>query len=1035
MPLWDWPIQLLRAEKTKFRVFAALLFLSLAFSIPGLASADLPRFRNFGLASGLSTSSVTRICQDQEGKIWVATHDGLNCFYGSFFKTYYQSSDSGSGLNQSAISDILCDKKGILWIASYGGGLNWMDPISQTFLPLPAVLAKLPWKQINCLAQDPEGRIWMGYYEGLAVFDPATGTLQTLRNLTEKKEEFPVSKIAFDGNGLAWIATPFQGIQLFKRKSLTHLGGLSFSDFGTEKKGIGFFHQLYDRGNAILACTQTGLFLLEWDGEKVVKSRPGGFPDGEFLASHRDALGRNWLALSGSGFRLWTESGQEVPVQLPYIQSFQGGRIIDFFQDKWGGIWLAGSDGLSYTHPQLGKFSSWTFGNGMPTMPLKIVWSLFTQNDRDFLLGTETGLYRYSTINYAFKALLHPELGTPLLSYCFLQTRNGRILTGTSQGVFEIKGDLVLPIWKSVSGFISSVFELPDGTFIVATYDERGVFQVTADGQIKTHYQHQEGKEFMPNNSINILRSSTEKGVWMGTDLGFTHFDPIEKRFDNSLWDWLKTGRKISPLIYDLLDMPDQLWVATYGSGIWIIDKQRRTVKKLGISEGLPNESVYRMERQGQQVWASTNKGLIRISIRDLSFRVFTEGDGLQSNEFNHFASFSNPQSGRIYFGGIKGFDEASRYLEPINVNPPRMVLSAARLISNSGEKALSLNSSNWEFGYQDHNLELEFAALNYLMPEKNKYFYELQSTRTDRISLGEKNKITLINLQPGEYTLRIFGTNNEGVVTRKPLVLNFLIRPPFWQTWTFRLFVLAVVLGLLFWIFRLYLKARLREQILAFERMEAVRKERNRISAEMHDDLGSGLTSIKMLSELVRIKAGHQPFAELGKISDRSEELVENLNTIVWALNDRNDRLEHMVAYFRSWIRNRFEEFPGNLALEVSVEPGLAQVEIPGESRRHLFLMVKETVHNIFKHSGATEVRIRIEAKSKFLEMEFSDNGAGKSEKSISGGNGLRNMEIRAKALQGTIRFSTNPGFQTWIRIPIYNERGIAGLSRNPNL
>jgi hypothetical protein len=349
---------------------------------------------------------------------------------------------------------------------------------------------------------------------------------------------------------------------------------------------------------------------------------------------------------------------------------------------------------------------------------------------------------------------------------------------------------------------------------------------------------------------------------------------------------------------------------------------------------------------------------------------------------------------------------------------------------SADSSRSLSLNTGNWLFEHDEQNLEIEFAALNYLMPEKNAFAYELTGAGEKRIPLGSKNKITLVNLQPGTYVLRIFGSNNESTWSKQALQIGFTVKPPFWGTWWFRLLTGLLVLSIIILIFNLYLKARLREQTLDFEKKAAVRKERSRISAEMHDDLGSGLTSIKMLSELMNIRKGNMSGLELQKIAQRSDEMVESLNTIVWALNDRNDRLEHVIAYLRSYISSAFEDSNIALDLEVNTENAIRGLEIHGEMRRNIFLILKESINNIFKHSGASRAIIRINAASTGLSMEIIDNGKGiDPEKTSSTGNGLRNLQTRATNLGGKISFENNiaGGLNVSFNMPDYNESAIA--------
>lgn len=1017
--------------KSFFRIFCACLFLLLPFS--GKGQDGFPRFRQFGLAEGLSTSSVTAICQDNEGKIWVGTHDGLNCLYGTFFKTWYQDRTNPHALNQSAISDLLCDRNGILWIATYGGGLNCLNPVTQTFVPVPLPLKNKNWNQANCLAEDKQGRIWIGFYEGLLIYNPADGSVQTFDRIPGTQRAFPILEIAFDETGNAFLATPFEGMFALTTKKV--MLSVPFEQFQKEPNGIGFFHRIYSRKQGILACSQSGPLYFRIVKNNLVWEKSTDLPDKEILAWLKDSQSRTWLPAANSELILLNKDSKPVPVGLPYKGRYPGDRISEMVQDKWGGVWIGSTNGLSYTHPQLSKFSSWSFDTRSQEEGLKIVWSIYSDDDRNFFLGSERGLFLFNKDKFSSIRIPFADGKREKVVYSFLKTSTNRLLAGTSQGIFEIipegNGHLAKRVFDQVDGVISAMKELPDGDLLIGTYDDRGVYRLDAFGRLKQHFlKTSSGNENLINNSVNCFQVSSEGKIWIGTDEGFSLYDPASNKFDNSIFELLPKDSKYSSLIYGIADLDQQLWIGTFGSGILVFDKQLRSFKQLGIKEGMPNESVYQVIQKGDEIWASTNKGLCLINRKSCKIRVFTEGDGLQSNEFNHFASFINPKTKTVYFGGLEGFDEVSRIIRPENFNPPRVVISSARLLGDSGEQLLPLDGKPWKLNYRQQNIEVEFAALNYLMPEKNRFAYVLSSPSMrsgTRIPLGEKTKITLTNLLPGEYKLQIFGANNEGIWSAKPYEMDFEIEPPFWQTSIFRILVGLLIIGSLLLIFRLYLKARLRDQTLIFEKKEAVRLERNRISAEMHDDLGSGLTSIKMLSELLNLRTDQQPPPELQKIAIRSDELVESLNTIVWALNDRNDQLEPMVAYLRSFIRSQFEEYQMELQMEASVSPELAQWEIQGELRRNIFLIVKESIHNIFKHSGADLAKVRIVANSDTLDIWLEDNGKGmtKEEHEIFG-NGLKNLKERAISVGGTISFTSETGFRTHFHLPLYNVRVI---------
>jgi signal transduction histidine kinase/ligand-binding sensor domain-containing protein len=1018
----------------KFPLQLLLLFVGLlTLHIDMSAQGNLPKFRHFGVEEGLSTSSVTRICQDLEGKIWVGTHDGLNCFYGTFFKSFFQDRTRGKGLNQSAISDLICDKNGILWIASYGGGINLLDPVSQQFLPVPKSITKLNWTQVNCLAEDKSGKIWIGSYEGLSVYNPLDQSLKTVSVLQKTNRPFSISHIAFDPRGYAFVSTPFEGLFVMScDNDLKFEAMLTYETLGYKPKGLGLFNTLSLQNQMIEGCTQLGLFNFRFKSGQIFWQKIDAFASKtkgskEVKCTLKDAFGRKWIANGDSGFSLFSAKNEEIPVNLPYKGKFFNAGIVDFFQDRWGGIWIGSSHGLSYTNPQLSKFQSFANDKAIGLGGFNVTWSIYTENDIEFLLGSESGLFSFNANTYEMEKIDFVDFNQNYKVYCFLKTKAGELLAGSSQGVYKIEKEgkryILKRILPEVPGMISSMVQLSDGTILIGTYDERGLFKISSDFKQVTKFTNEPlNHSTIANNSINILQIGIEGKVWIGTDKGLSLFDPSNNKFDNSIWDLIPKDKNISQLIYGIIDFKSELWLGTFGSGILVFDKERREFKQIGLDQGFLNESIYQLQKQNNRVWASTNKGLCLIEKGGKDIRVFTVGDGLQSNEYNHFASFKNSGSGKIYFGGLAGFDEVSSFLRPENNILPKVILSEAKLLLPEGEKNLSLQSAVWELQPEEQNLELEFSALNYLMPEKSRYAYQISGKNNRRISLGEKNKLTLVNLQPGEFTIKIFASNNEGIWSIKPFEVKVIVHPHFWKTLWFKALVALVLIGILLGAIRFYIRSRLRVQRLALEKQQAVRLERNRISAEMHDDLGSGLTSIKMLSELIKLKSPKEPLPELLKIANRSDELIDSLNTIVWALNDRNDRLEHMVAYFRAFVQGEFEERNFDLKTDFQITDGVESIEISGEFRRNIFLILKESIHNVFKHSGATLTTVSFYCSKEGMELTVQDNGKGLDFGNKSFGNGLKNMKARALALGGSISFESENGLAMKFKISKYN-------------
>lgn len=1015
-----------------FRYGMVLLFLSLVSGV----WAYTPRFRHFGIKDGLSTSSVTALCQDKEGKIWIGTHDGLNCFYGTFFKRFYQDRKSKEGLNQSAISDLVCSADGDLWIATYGGGLSRMDPVSQQYKPLPKAFESFNWKLSNCIKEDPSGRLWFGFYEGLAVYNPADGSLQKFSSLPgQGKKTLSVISIGFDRSGSAIITTPFDGLAVFaiskESNQIAFREHVPQAQFSLQQKGIAYFNKIFNYRDQLFICSQEGIWVATFQGEKLKLKKEQNLPESETTALETDAEGNFWIGNQAEGLSYYRKSSKGFEEQPWKFNDQPEGKVSVLLKDNRGGMWVGHASGLSYSHQQLAKFKSFTLFPLGTRSKLAITWSVFSEDDHHFLVGTELGLLFFDAETQQIKEIsFAKEVGNEII-YSFLKTKDGNLFAGGSKGLYQILGypsdPRIQKVLPQVVGMISALAQLPDGRILAGTYDERGFYLFSPSAASFLNFRHSKNNEnSLCNNSINCFAPEPSGKIWIGTDQGLSLFDPEKFRFDNSLWERRPHPEKNSQLIYGVADMGSELWIATFGSGILIYTKATGTWKQLGLDEGLSNEAVYQIQPHGELMWASTNRGLCQIHLKTKKIAVFSEGDGLQSDEFNHFASFKNPTSGRIYFGGLYGFDEVSTFLESRNVNSPKVVFSSARLLSDRPNADLPIGAALWKLKPGERNLEVEFAALNYLMPEKNTYAYEIEPG-SGQIPLGSKSKLSLVNLQPGRYKLKIYGRNNEGLWSREPLVQELEVMPYFWETFWFRAIIIFLLLLGLVLILTFYYKSRLKQQRLELERLQAIRTERTRISAEMHDDLGSGLTSIRMMSELLQLKGLNKQVPEVDKISRRAEQLVDNLNTIVWALNERNDHLDATIAYIRAYSLNYLEENGINIRFESILDEAATRKEIKGEVRRNLYLIVKEALHNLVKHAQATEVIMVFEAMGDRLKLTIKDNGKGADLNSKSLGNGLRNMKERAEVMGGQIRYSSEGGFSLELNIPLYNKSGIA--------
>jgi signal transduction histidine kinase len=272
----------------------------------------------------------------------------------------------------------------------------------------------------------------------------------------------------------------------------------------------------------------------------------------------------------------------------------------------------------------------------------------------------------------------------------------------------------------------------------------------------------------------------------------------------------------------------------------------------------------------------------------------------------------------------------------------------------------------------------------------------------------------------PGNYNLRIKAMFPGGRYPEQELHYSFLINPPWWQTWWFRWGAVLLGVGLLALLIRNYYQRKLARQKIYSEKQQAIEKERTRIATDIHDDLGSGLSRIRYLGETVKFKAAQKEDIrpDIEKIAVFSDEMVDKMNEIVWALNEKNDSLESIVAYIRAFAAEYFSN--NNIPCTIQVPETIPVYIMKGETRRNIFLSVKECIHNIVKHAGATDADISMWV-SDHLVIQIHDNGCGINWENLRPfSNGITNVKKRMKDAGGSVQFLDDKGTTVILRIPL---------------
>jgi len=938
-----------------------------------------PSLRVYSTAEGLVRNDINRIFSDSGGFLWFATPEGLSRFDGTSFRNY----GIQDGLPDQAINDIAETKDG-LWVAGRSG-LARLDPDSARkrgplFVKFPFEVSGNPGRVFRVIA-DTDGRsLWCGTRYGLFRFEPAGEGAQyrtMFRPIPLNQGSEPsVWDIFRDASGSMWLATRDQGVfRLSADGSVTHIGpreGLP----STNAESVAA-----DAGGRIWAGTDQGLCLMTPRGvERVFKIRDGlrsnliqemrlrrngtlALATGEGL----QFMARDSTEFSSYGAAALAQSGAlgEDREGNLWVGSYRGatrlsdsdlfvtfdpsdglmGWVKSIVEDRGGDVCaVTGESNSTGFYCRTGGVFAEVRPKGMPTKPPAIFgWQQIHMQDHlgAWWIPERHRLYRYSARDHA------AQLATtdPAAIY---DRRNG------------------IP-----DGEIFRLFEDSRGDVWIATWHEDGLVRWRRATGVFEHFTEVKG----------LPSSFTEDrggNVWIGFYQGGL------ARFRDGAVSRL-TGFPNGGVFCLLVDHAGRLWAGTSGGGLVRIDEPAAAQVRwtaYTTRQGLSSDDISALtEDLSGRIYVVSGRGIDRLNP--------------DTSEIRHYDTTSlnaalRDHQGRLWFASFEGLrllmptSETTAALPDARIDHVR-VHGRAWPVSEFGETALT----GMELTNADNSLQFDFLTLNLDPGRRVLYQYRLLGGDGQWTAPSPIASVSFAAVPPGSYRFEVRTVDALGLRAGVPAAVSFRILPPMWRRWWF----LTAAALLTIWLATAAYNFRV-NRLLEMARI------RTRIATDLHDDIGSSLSQIALLSEVARRENGKgEALVRIGAVS---RDLVDSMSDVVWAIDPRWDAAGDLVS--------RMKRFAGDLlparGIEFRFEAQCpdANLKLDADTRRNVFLIFKESLHNVVKHSSAHSVDITLALDSNSVVLEVEDDGRGFHPDPEGTGHGLRSMRSRASELGGIL-------------------------------
>jgi signal transduction histidine kinase/ligand-binding sensor domain-containing protein len=1009
-------------------------------SLPVTENPNL-RFDHLLLSAGPLHRRITGIGQDDFGFIWIGTDDGLKRWDGYRIRDFRHDSKNPNSLPDNYVIALSKDRSGKLWVAS-GRNLDVYDPRTDRFAPFRDGKARLT-ARVGEIRQDGTGAIWLASDQGLYEAN-ADGHI-TFHYQHDAKNGASLSSdrvwSALESrDGTFWVATA-AGIDSIDRKSRKvarriafdlshsvgstlvedHAGVIWLAYHGSHGPGLTSLDRNANRlthyrlfpgegsaispgaaalcedadGNLWVGSNAGGLIMFNSDRTRLVRYHnraedPTSLASDEVTQLLLDREGGIWVGTKAGGINRATRN------PLPFRRyvnepgnpnSLDRDSVDSIFRDSRGFLWIGCTRSLARVDPKTGKFTFFRTHGGAKPGEMSGVWARAIAEDPsgDLWFAIQGyGLNRLNPRTGRVNVYRHDKTNPSSLSSDDVQSlhfdRSGTLWVGTTDGLnaFDPKtGSLRVyppPVKPSSFRWIS---EDPRGSLWLST-GWNGVVRFDPQSGKFTVYRHSEAGGSLSSDAVNAVYADVSGTVWVGTQAGLNRLDPATGVF--TAYDPSESGISIGSILED--------------------------------SRG--------------NLWLGTADGLVRFDPRTRAFRHYYTSDGLSANELEFFGAWNSPE-GEMYFGtsnGLTVFDPGqipdASYVPPVRLTDIQIFGKPAAIGPKAPLQESIAAARSLLLTHAQNVFSLEFAALSYANPERNRYRYRLEPVEKEwNQADSSRRSVTYPALPSGHYVFRVQGSDSHGIWNETGASLAISALPPWWDSWPFKTALLAALL-LCLWTF---LQLRLRQQEREFNlSLEARVDERLRVARDLHDTM---LQTFQ--SALIQMQAAFNQLSRRPEIA--SETLKRAIAISEMAIAEGREAIQNMRSStvdtnnLARALRAEGDRMAAQGSATFAVKVQGSSRDVHPILRDDVYRIAIEAMRNAFKHADAQAIEVEIAYEDSF-RVRVRDDGKGLDAETLNVGRpghyGIPGMRERAQRIGGKLDVRSGPGAGTEIQLTI---------------